>query len=546
MGGDMTEIWQMSLSEQSAAVAKGDLSPSEIVETAISRIEELDCKTNACVTLMAEAAMANAQSATNEIVNGRRLSPIHGLPVGLKDIFDTAGVLTAGGSRATQSRIPDKDATSVAKLRAAGGIILAKLTTHEFAHGGPSFDLPWPPARNPWNLEHFTGGSSSGSGAAVAAGYVAAAMGSDTGGSIRGPATYCGVAGFMPTYGLISRAGVIPNSFTFDHAGPLAWTVADCALMLDATAGPDGADPASAHAQPPNAFKKLGKSIKGLRVGLLSHFWEEDLSVRPEIIKAVEQAAAALSGAGCVVEPARIAPVQDWYDVKIVIAETELFNVHRRNLMTRPSDFGQDFLARSLGALLFTGQDYVAAQRRRRQLMSEMRTLWDRFDVLLAPSALGAAPRLDGHRAKTFWTTPSILTPFDVTAGPALNVPVGFNYEGLPLGVQLAGRPFDDARILTVGFVLEKSFGLRGLRPNLEAAPPPNTVVPVPPPPEIEISDVEGERLRAIAAAADFKLTDKLYELLAEAAPYVWAMGRRLDRDFGFSDEPMNIFMHTN
>ncbi len=214
--------------------------------------------------------------------------------------------------------------------------------------------------------------------------------------------------------------------------------------------------------------------------------------------------------------------------------------------MTRPSDFGQDFLARSLGALLFTGQDYVAAQRRRRQLMSEMRTLWDRFDVLLAPSALGAAPRLDGHRAKTFWTTPSILTPFDVTAGPALNVPVGFNYEGLPLGVQLAGRPFDDARILTVGFVLEKSFGLRGLRPNLEAAPPPNTVVPVPPPPEIEISDVEGERLRAIAAAADFKLTDKLYGLLAEAAPYVWAMGRRLDRDFGFSDEPMNIFMHTN
>jgi len=277
MGGDMTEIWQMSLSEQSAAVAKGDLSPSEIVETSISRIEELDCKTNACVTLMAEAAMANAHSATTEIVNGRRLSPIHGLPVGLKDIFDAAGVLTAGGSRTTQSRIPDKDATSVAKLRAAGGIMLAKLTTHEFAHGGPSFDLPWPPARNPWNLDHFTGGSSSGSGAAVAAGYVAAAMGSDTGGSIRGPATYCGVAGFMPTYGLISRAGVIPNSFTFDHVGPLAWTVADCALMLDATAGPDGADPASAHAQPPNAFKKLGQSIKGLRVGLLSHFWEEDL-----------------------------------------------------------------------------------------------------------------------------------------------------------------------------------------------------------------------------------------------------------------------------
>jgi len=542
----VTEIWQMSLSEQSAAVAKGDLSPSEIVETAISRIEQHDSKTSACVTLMAEAAIANAQSATTEIVNGRRLSPIHGLPVGLKDIFDTAGVLTAGGSKTTQNRIPDKDATSVAKLRAAGAVILAKLTTHEFAHGGPSFDLPWPPARNPWNLEHFTGGSSSGSGAAVAAGYAAAAMGSDTGGSIRGPATYCGVAGFMPTYGLISRAGVIPNSFTFDHAGPLAWTVADCALMLDAAAGPDGADPASAHAPPPDAFKKLGQSVKGLRVGLLRHFWEEDLSVHSEMIGAVEEAASVLSDAGCVVETARIAPVQDWYDVKIVIAETELFNVHRQNLMMRPSDFGQDFLARSLGALLFTGQDYVAAQRRRRQLMSEMQALWNRFDVLLAPSALGVAPRLDRHRTKTFWTTPSILTPFDVTAGPALSVPVGFNSEGLPLGVQLAGRPFDDAKILAVGSVLEKSIGLRGLRPNLEVTPPPNSLASVLPPPEIEISDVEGRRLRAIAAAADFELTDQLYGLLAEAAPYAWAMGRRLYRDFRFSDEPMNIFVHIN
>ena len=542
----MTEIWQMSLSEQSAAVAKGDLSPSEIVETAISRIEKLDSKTNACITLMAEAAVANAKSATAEIVNGRRLSPIHGLPVGLKDIYDTAGVLTAGGSKTTQNRIPDKDATSVAKLRAAGGIILAKLTTHEFAHGGPSFDLPWPPARNPWNLEHFTGGSSSGSGAAVAAGYVAAAMGSDTGGSIRGPATYCGVAGFMPTYGLISRAGVIPNSFTFDHAGPLAWTVADCALMLEASAGPDGTDPASAHVQPPDAHRKLGQSIKGLRVGLLRHFWEEDLSVHTEMVEATEKAAIALSNAGCIVETARIAPVQDWYDVKIVIAETELFNVHRRNLMTRPSDFGQDFLARSLGALLFTGQDYVAAQRRRRQLMGEMQALWDRFDLLLAPSALGAAPRLDGHRTKTFWTTPSILTPFDVIAGPALSVPVGFNSEGLPLGVQLAGRPFDDAKILTAGSILERSFGLRGLRPNLEAALTPDTLAPVLPPPEIEISDVDGKCLRAIAAAADFELTDQLYGLLAEAAPYAWAMGKRLDRDFRFSDEPMNIFVHIN
>jgi len=540
----VSEIWRMSLSEQSAAVEKGDLSPSEIIEAAISRIEQFDSKTNACVTLILESAVAAAASATSEIVKGRRLSALHDLPVGLKDIFDTAGILTAGGSKIAQSRVPDKDATAVAKLRAAGGVILAKLTTHEFAHGGPSFDLPWPPARNPWKIDHFTGGSSSGSGAAVAAGYMAAAMGSDTGGSIRGPATYCGTAGFMPTYGLVSRAGIIPNSFTFDHAGPLAWTVADCALMLDATAGPDGADPSSGHAQPPNAFKKLGQSLKGLRIGLLRHFWEEDLSVRPEMVKAVEKAATVLSDAGCVVEIARIAPIQDWYDVKIVIAETELFNVHRRNLMTRPSDFGQDFLARSLGALLFTGQDYVAAHRRRRQLMAEMDDVWGRFDLLLAPSALGAAPRLDSHRTKTFWTKPSILTPFDVTAGPALSVPVGFNREGLPLGVQLAGRPFDDARVLAAGNILEKSLGARDRRPNLEYALPPDRVNPDLPPRDLEVGNIESAQIRAIAAAAGFQLTDQLFGLLAEAAPYAWAMGRRLDRDFRFSDEPMNIFVH--
>jgi aspartyl-tRNA(Asn)/glutamyl-tRNA(Gln) amidotransferase subunit A len=264
------------------------------------------------------------------------------------------------------------------------------------------------------------------------------------------------------------------------------------------------------------------------------------------MVKAVEHAATVLSDAGCVVETARTAPVQDWYDVKIVIAETELFNVHRRNLITRPSDFGQDFLARSLGALLFTGQDYVAAQRRRRQLMVEMSTLWDRFDLLLAPSALGAAPRLDDHKTKTFWTTPSILTPFDVTAGPALSVPVGFSREGLPLGVQLAGRPFDDARVLAAGLILEKSLGARDRRPNLEDALPPDSSEPILPIPEIEISDIEGGHIRAIAAAAGFQLTDQLYGLLAEAAPHAWAMGRRLDRDFGFSDEPMNIFVHRN
>ena len=540
----MTNFWRLALAEQSALVTGGEISPTELTDAALARIGDLDPALNACVTVMAEAAIASAAAATTEIAAGRSLGPLHGLPIGLKDIFDTAGVLTAGGSKTTIDRVPTRDATSVAKLRAAGAIPLAKLTTHEFAHGGPSFDLPWPPARNPWNRDHFTGGSSSGSGAAVVAGYVGAAMGSDTGGSIRGPAAFCGVAGFMPTYGLVSRVGVIPNSFTFDHAGPLAWTAEDCALMLDAIAGPDGADPASAHALPPRAMAGLGQSIQGLRVGILRHFWEEDLNVAPETVAATEAAAEALSGLGAVIEEARIAPVQDWYDVKIVIAESELFNVHRRNLTTRPRDFGQDFLARGLGALLLTSQDYVAAQRRRRQLLAEMHGVWGRFDVLLAPSAGGPAPRLDAHKTKTFWTTPSILTPFDVTAGPALSLCSGFSESGLPLGVQLVGRPFDDARVLAIGSALEQEISDRSRRPDVSAGPPTVEAAPVLGPPDINLAPGETQRIEAIAAAAGFPLDDFLFGLVAEAAPYAWAMGRRLDRDYGFGDEPSNVFVH--
>ena len=540
----MTDLWRLSLAEQSALVTGGEISPTELTDAALARIGDLDPALDACVTVMAAAASASAAAATTEIAAGRGLGPLHGLPVGLKDIFDTAGVLTAGGSKTAIDRVPRRDATSVAKLRAAGAIPLAKLTTHEFAHGGPSFDLPWPPARNPWNRDHFTGGSSSGSGAAVAAGYVGAAMGSDTGGSIRGPAAFCGVAGFMPTYGLVSRAGVIPNSFTFDHAGPLAWTAEDCALILDAIAGPDGADPASAHASPPRAVAGLGQSIQGLRVGVLRHFWEEDLTVAPETIAATEAAVAALSALGAIVETARIEPVQDWYDVKIVIAESELFNVHRRNLMTRPRDFGQDFLARSLGALLFTSQDYVAAQRRRRQLLAEMQGVWGRFDILLAPSAGGPAPRLDAHKTKTFWTTPSITTPFDVTAGPALSLCSGYSKNGLPLGIQLVGRPFDDARVLAIGSALEREISDRSRRPEVSAGPPPVESAPVLGPPDIDLAPGEAKQIEAITAAAGFPLDDFLFGLVAEAAPYAWAMGRRLDRDYGFGDEPSNVFVH--
>src|SRR5438876_6846308 len=225
-----TDLHDLSIAELSGLIAARKLSPVELVDALIHRVEELDGQTRAFITPTFDLARRQAREAEAEIASGKYRGVLHGIPFGLKDIYDTREILTSGHSRVFIDRIPREDATTVRKLSDAGAVLLGKLATHEMAHAGPSFDLPWPPARNPWNLAHFTGGSSSGSGAAVASGMVPLALGSDTGGSIRGPASLCGVVGLMPTFGLVSRAGVITNSYTFDHCGPLARTVEDCAL----------------------------------------------------------------------------------------------------------------------------------------------------------------------------------------------------------------------------------------------------------------------------------------------------------------------------
>ena len=238
-------LHDLSMAELSRLIAARKLSPVELVEALIRRVEQYDAQTHAFITPTFELALQRARQAEAEIAAGRSRGPLHGIPFALKDIYDTRGILTSAHSRIFVDRIPAEDATATAKLYDAGAVLLGKLATHEMAHAGPSFDLPWPPARNPWNLTHFTGGSSTGSGAAVAAGLVPMALGSDTGGSIRGPASYCGVVGLMPTFGLVGRAGVITNSYTFDHCGPLARTVEDCALTLQALAGYDPKDAGS-------------------------------------------------------------------------------------------------------------------------------------------------------------------------------------------------------------------------------------------------------------------------------------------------------------
>ncbi len=537
-----TDLHFLTVAEAARLIEKRQLSPVELVQTLLRRIETLDSQIHAFITLTADLALKQARQAETEIGAGRYRGPMHGIPFGLKDIYDTAGILTSGGSKVAAGNIPKEDATTVARLYEAGAVLVGKLNTHEFAHGGPSFDLPWPPARNPWSPAHFTGGSSSGSGAAVAAGFLPVALGTDTGGSIRTPSGLCGLAGIKPTYGLISRAGVIANSYTFDNSGPMAWTVEDCALLLQTLAGFDPKDPASARRPIPDYRTALNLDIRGMRIGVIRHFWEEDLPAHEEARQAMEAAIDVFSHLGARVENARMRPMQEYSDVKVVIAESELFSVHQRNLRERASDFGFDFLGRVLPACLFQAPDYVRAQRRHRRLLMEMLPLYEKYDLLLAYNS-GPAPRLDEVQTRSFWRGAKPARVFNVTGGPTLALCNGFSRSGLPLSMQLSGKPFDEMAVLRAGHAYEKATPWRNRRPLLAEGKAPVPIIPADNTPRTGWVDGSTRQLaKKMADHAGLNLTELQFEQLCEAAPYTREMARRISCDPKWEDGPANIF----
>lgn len=532
----------LTLAEAAKLIEARKLSPLEYTDALLARITALDPQLNAFITVTAELARKQAKQAEQEIARGKYRGPLHGMPVGLKDIYNTRGILTSGGSRVCIDNIPDEDATTTRKLYEAGAVLLGKLQTHEFAHGGPSFDLPWPPSRNPWNLEHFTGGSSSGSGAAVAAGLLPGALGSDTGGSIRGPASFCGIVGLMPTYGLVSRAGVIPNSFTFDHCGPMTRTVEDCALMLQVLAGYDARDAGSIEHAVPDYRAALKPDIKGLKIGVLRHYWEEDLPAHDDLKRAMNDAIEVFKKLGAKVEDCRARPMMDSLDVKVIIAESEIFSIHYQDLVARPGDFGRDFLGRILPACLFQAPDYVAASREHRRIIAESRKLYDKYDVLLT-AGFGPAPRLDAHKTLNFWQRSNVFTPSNVTAGPALELPCGFSQGGLPLGMQVIGRPFDEATVLRAGYAYEQATAWRAQRPQLT----PGAVQPAVnfkgnEPDASGVDNVTRDAALIMARRAGLRLNDEQAAILLEAAPYALAMAQRIRSTRDHMEEPALVF----
>jgi aspartyl-tRNA(Asn)/glutamyl-tRNA(Gln) amidotransferase subunit A len=457
----------MTVSDAAHAIATKELSPVELMQAHLARIEKLNPTLNAFIRLDGEAALAAAKVAEAEATAGRLRGPLHGIPVGIKDIIDVAGLPTTCHSKILDGNMAAADAVCVTKLRAAGAIVVGKLSTHEFAIGGPSFDLPWPPARNPWNPDHHPGGSSSGSGSGVAAGLFPMALGTDTGGSVRNPASCCGIVGLKPTYGLVSRRGVFPLSFTLDHIGPMTRTVEDNALMLEAIAGHDPLDPGSAAVPTGHYRAALDRGAKGLRIGFVRHFHEIDMPAEPEVTAALEHVMRALQMLGADVRDIKLPSLVEFAAVNRVILQSEAWAIHGEWLRTRPGDYGKLARRRLMpGAFLGAG-DYVTANKRRAEMIAAVNAALGEVDVLLCASSMDPACRID-RPAEVERTYPrQARTPFNVTGHPALAMMAGLSSGGMPLSVQFVARNFDEAMLFRVARAWEKASGMNKKHPPI-------------------------------------------------------------------------------
>ncbi len=465
----MTDPEIRDISTLSRLIARREISPIEAVQASLSRIAALDPDLRFFVRVEEEAVLAAARKAEAEIGRNGPRGPLHGVPVAVKDIVDMAGLPTTNGSRLTLDAVAAADAVVVEKLKAAGAIIVGKTETHEFAIGGPDDALPFGPARNPWNVEHYPGGSSSGSGSAVAAGAVPGAIGTDTGGSIRIPAAYCGLAGMKPTYGRVSRRGVSPLAYSLDHIGPMTWTVMDNAIMLAALAGHDPADPGSVDAPVADYVAAAGAGAAGMKVGLI-RFHEETKGFEQEAVAAFDAAAAALKAAGAEIVELSIPPFADYVACNRVLLMSEAYAVHEKGFAESPELYGPYLRTRLLPGALFSAVDYVQALRRRRELVAALAEAMAGVDVALVAGSTGPAPRLDQVPQNSIYAgSPSITSPFNTTGSPALSVCAGFSGSGLPLSVQLVAKPFDEASAYRAGAAVEAALGERTRRPEIAA-----------------------------------------------------------------------------
>ena len=458
-----------TIAQASAMLAKREISPVELTQHCLDRIAAVDGRLNSFIAVTSERALGDARAAEARIMANAPLGPLDGIPIAHKDIYGTRGIATTAHSKLLQGWVPTEDAVTVTKLANAGTVMLGKLATHEFAMGGPSFDLPWPPARNPWNPDHFTSGSSSGTGAAVAAGLILGGTGSDTGGSIRGPAALCGISGIKPTYGLCSRVGILPLSQSLDHAGPMAWTVRDCAMLLQPMAGYDPTDPASANRPVPDFSVGLGKDAKGVRIGVVRHWHETDVPVTPAVQAGINGALAVWEAQGAEIVDVVLPSLYEFQAVCFVILISEAYAIHEPWMRTRFNDYGERLRNRLLMGGLMASSDYVQALRRRRELCSIVAAATKGIDILITAGAPAEAPPIDGMPLWANMDKPGFTQPFNVLGWPAMAVCTGFGPAGLPVSMQIAAKPFQETLLFQVADAFEQATSFRAKRPSLAA-----------------------------------------------------------------------------
>ncbi len=449
----------MTIREARASLRARHISAVELTKAALSRIERHNGSLRAFITVTADQALAEAAQADREMAAGRDRGPLHGIPIALKDLFYTKGVLTTAGSKVYAQFVPERDATVVERLRAAGAVMLGKLNMHELAYGTTSANPHYGAVRNPWNTEHSPGGSSGGSGVAVATHMAYAAMGSDTGGSIRIPAAYCGAVGLKPTYGRVSRNGVLPLGFSLDHVGPLTRSVRDAGLVLNAIAGADARDSSSSRHPTVDYVPEEGCGIRGIRIGFPANFFFERLD--PQVESAVRGAIARAESMGATVKTVRLPDMEALNAVARVVLLAEAAAVFEPYREDRAS-FGADVLALLDQGRLIAATDYVNAQRLRRKLRSEFDQVWKDVDCLITPATPNAAPRigettvhLGGQAEDVRLAATRLARGINALGYPSLAMPCGLSANGLPVALQIIGPAFQEARILQVGAALE-------------------------------------------------------------------------------------------
>lgn len=452
------EIGFQPLTEVASRLERRVISPVELTHSLLDRIARLDPTLHSYLTVLPERALEQARRAEAEIAAGNYRGPLHGVPIGVKDLCNTQGIRTSCASRILWEHFPDHDATVVARLEAAGAVLLGKLNMTEFAMHGYHPTLPIP--CNPWDLDRATSGSSSGSGVATAAGLCFASIGSDTGGSIRGPSSWCGVVGLKPTFCRVSRYGVFPLGTSLDHIGPMTRTVADAAVVLGVIAGADAADPTTLRDAVPDYTAGLGQGVRGLRIGIDEAYTAT--GALPDMVEKVIEVGQLLARLGASVQPVRLPNTDDVCRAWPPICSAEALAAHAAFYPARAAEYGPSFRSFLEIGSQVRGQDYAAAHVSRLEFAGRLRQVFESIDVLLCPGNFSAAPPADMMPpdmafSADFWPFMRYTAPFNMSGSPTLSLPAGFAADGLPLGVQLVGRHLDEATLCRVGHAYEQA-----------------------------------------------------------------------------------------